>query len=440
MTGFSTVDLVGQAGLEEQYNQPLRQDRHTDVSVNAAGDVTGTVSRTAGQARRRPGDQPQRADPGDAQNALNAIAQGPGGRETRRHQGAAVVMTTTGRVVAMASYPDYNPSVWTNGISQQQFDDAVRHQRRGADHQPGHPGPVRARVRPGRSPRPRRRSRTATRWTALYSCPASVSIGGHTFKNDGDPNLGDMTFCTRRSSSPATPCSTSSPTRCTCSDNPQGQRRHRAEGPGPEDAEDGAGLGLRPATPASTCRRSRPARCPPGSGCTTTGRTTPTPARTGASTASRTARYVQQIEYQDCQSGYSGSPGQAAIAAIGQGYVTVTPLQLANAYAALANGGTLYSPRIGEALISPATGKVVQKIKPPVVRAPAGRPAHAGLHPQRAGRRGDPGHRGRRLRRVPAEQGLRRGQDRYRRRSSARTPPRCSPRSRRATTRSTWSW
>jgi penicillin-binding protein 2 len=78
--------------------------------------------------------------------------------------------------------------------------------------------------------------------------------------------------------------------------------------------------------------------------------------------------YVQQIEYQDCQNGWQWEPGQAAIAAIGQGYVTVTPLQLANAYAALANGGTLYSPRIGEALISPATGQVVQKINPPVIR------------------------------------------------------------------------
>jgi penicillin-binding protein 2 len=45
--------------------------------------------------------------------------------------------------------------------------------------------------------------------------------------------------------------------------------------------------------------------------------------------------------------------------------VTVTPLQLARAYAALANGGTLYSPRIGAALLSPS-GQVVSKIKPPV--------------------------------------------------------------------------
>ena len=77
---------------------------------------------------------------------------------------------------------------------------------------------------------------------------------------------------------------------------------------------------------------------------------------------------MQQIEWQDCQSGWQWEPGQAAIAAIGQGYITSTPLQLANAYAALANGGTLYSPRIGKALVSPTTGKVVQKINPPVIR------------------------------------------------------------------------
>ena len=47
--------------------------------------------------------------------------------------------------------------------------------------------------------------------------------------------------------------------------------------------------------------------------------------------------------------------------------MTSTPLQLTNAYTALANGGTLYSPRIGEALVSPS-GKLVQKINPPVIR------------------------------------------------------------------------
>src|SRR6201999_1675895 len=66
---------------------------------------------------------------------------------------------------------------------------------------------------------------------------------------------------------------------------------------------------------------------------------------------------------QDCKSGNVWEPGQAAIAAIGQGYDLSTPLQLANAYVALANGGTLYQPRIGSALISPSRD-VVQQIKP----------------------------------------------------------------------------
>jgi penicillin-binding protein 2 len=61
------------------------------------------------------------------------------------------------------------------------------------------------------------------------------------------------------------------------------------------------------------------------------------------------------------------TPGQAVNASIGQGYVSVTPLQLASAYAALANGGTLYSPRLGEELLNPATGKVAQQITPPVL-------------------------------------------------------------------------
>lgn len=88
--------------------------------------------------------------------------------------------------------------------------------------------------------------------------------------------------------------------------------------------------------------------------------------RTWCRNGRQNGSYVQRIEYQDCRYGNVWEPGQAVDAAIGQGYVTVTPLQLARAYAALANGGTLYSPRIGEALVRP-DGRLVRMITPPAV-------------------------------------------------------------------------
>jgi penicillin-binding protein 2 len=60
-------------------------------------------------------------------------------------------------------------------------------------------------------------------------------------------------------------------------------------------------------------------------------------------------------------------PGETVIAGIGQGFNVVTPLQLANAVAALVNGGTLYSPRILHAT-KPAGEERAERVKAPVVR------------------------------------------------------------------------
>ncbi|MEP7025549.1 MAG: penicillin-binding protein 2, partial [Actinomycetota bacterium] len=46
VTGFSGVDLVGQSGLEQEYDHELRGKAGSQqVAVNAAGDVSGTVKR-----------------------------------------------------------------------------------------------------------------------------------------------------------------------------------------------------------------------------------------------------------------------------------------------------------------------------------------------------------------------------------------------------------
>src|SRR3712207_2833324 len=66
-----------------------------------------------------------------------------------------------------------------------------------------------------------------------------------------------------------------------------------------------------------------------------------------------------------CIEGFAYRAGDAVNFAIGQGDTVVTPLQLARGYAALSNGGTLYEPRIGKAIVSPE-GEVIREIEPKV--------------------------------------------------------------------------
>jgi len=60
-------------------------------------------------------------------------------------------------------------------------------------------------------------------------------------------------------------------------------------------------------------------------------------------------------------------PGETPSVAIGQGYLTVTPLQLANMMAAVANGGTLYRPRLVNRVES-VEGQPVFEQGPEVIR------------------------------------------------------------------------
>jgi penicillin-binding protein 2 len=60
-------------------------------------------------------------------------------------------------------------------------------------------------------------------------------------------------------------------------------------------------------------------------------------------------------------------PGEVYHAGIGQGYDAVTPIQLINAYVALANGGTLYRPQLVRRVLD-ADGDVVKDFEPEVIR------------------------------------------------------------------------
>jgi penicillin-binding protein 2 len=60
-------------------------------------------------------------------------------------------------------------------------------------------------------------------------------------------------------------------------------------------------------------------------------------------------------------------PGEVYQAGIGQGYDVVTPIQLVNAYAALANGGKLYRPQLVHEVIGP-DGSSVRPFQPELIR------------------------------------------------------------------------
>jgi penicillin-binding protein 2 len=361
VTGFSGVDLVGQAGLEEQYDQQLRGTAGKQVLlVNAAGEVTSVRHQTPAV----PGDtlvtsinaQLQQ----DTRNALaQAISRAQAEGNTGATTGAALVMTTQGRVVAMASYPTYNPSVWTGGISTRQFRDLFG---------TAHGEPILNRATQGEYAPGSTWKVTSTAAAIAhgfstagpYGCPGAVTVAGRTFNNWTTQNLGPMSLHQALVMS----CDTvfyQIAYQMWLRDKPGADVRANPKAPVQQMQKmelawgfgRNTGIDLPEESPGTVPTRQwlynywaqyKDYWCKHGQ---------------------QYGSYIQQIEYDNCRSGYVWTPGQAVNASIGQGYVTVTPLQLARAYAALANGGTLYSPRIGAALLSPS-GQVVSRIKPPV--------------------------------------------------------------------------
>ena len=364
-TGFAGDDLVGQAGLEAQYNTELTgKPGNQIVSVNAAGDVLNTVGGTPAQTGDTLVTSINAKVQAIAQQALNTAISRSKASGNSVNQGAAVVESTSGRIVAMASYPNYNPSVWTNGISQSEFNslfgtasgDPVMNWASQGQYAPGSTFKITstaAAVANGFS------------LNGTYNCPASYSIGGQSFANDGEPSLGPISFRTALIQSCDTVYYEVAYQMWQTDDNKADfQLNPHAPIQKMQQAELDWGFGN---YTGIDLPEESPGTIPTRQWLYNYYEDNAHKGQNWCKNGKANGSYVQQIEYDDCQSGYVWGPGQAVIAAIGQGYVTSTPLQLTNAYTALADGGKLYSPRIGEALVS-ASGKLVQEINPPVIR------------------------------------------------------------------------
>ena len=362
VTGFSADDLVGQSGLEAAYDKQLRGTTGiSEVAVNAAGQVTSTIK----DVRPVAGDdlvtsinsKLQVATQNILANAVrSAQIANPGATS-----GAAVVMTTTGRVLAMASYPTYDPSIWSGGISQRQFNRLFG---------TGDGEPILERATQGQYP-PGSTFKVTTATAAIkfgdplygtYNCPGATVVGGHTFKNDFG-NGGPMSL----NEALVRSCDTvfyNIGYQIYQRDHPNLDTVTSATFPVQFEQKIEMNWGFGKFTGIDLPEESN-GTVPTREWLYYFWKDNAHRGQNWCKYGRANGGYIQQIEYDDCHYGNVWTPGQAIIGSIGQGYIAVTPLQLAAGYAALANGGTLYSPRIGEEVLGPA-GQVVEKITPPV--------------------------------------------------------------------------
>lgn len=88
--------------------------------------------------------------------------------------------------------------------------------------------------------------------------------------------------------------------------------------------------------------------------------------KTGIALSRETSGLIPTKEWKLKRSGEEWQLGETVSCVIGQSYILVTPLQMAMAYAAIANGGNLYRPHLIKEIFT-NSGKIIDEIKPEVV-------------------------------------------------------------------------
>ena len=358
---------VGRAGIEKQYDAWLRgMPGYRRVAVDSMGRVLGEESEIPGQ----PGDtlvtsidaqvqgvvEKQLAQTiQTARRTLDTVT----GRNYVADAGAAVVMEVdTGRIVAMASQPTYDPEVWVGGITKGQL-------ARLYSEKAGTPLLGRAtqgQFAPGSTWKP---FMTAGALTNGYStdtqlnCSSGFPVGNRVFKNYESGAYGYITFARALEVS------------CNTFFYRVGYdfwRRYgsdvddvHARDPLVEEAQtfgfgDETGIDLPGEASGRIADRKwkrayweqmKDYYC----------------GIAAEPQDSKTSDFVYKFAGEFCVEGFAYRAGDAVNFAIGQGDTIVTPLQLTRAYAALANGGTLWKPRIAKAIVSP-DGTVLKRFDP----------------------------------------------------------------------------
>ncbi|MGB0613263.1 MAG: penicillin-binding protein 2, partial [Miltoncostaeaceae bacterium] len=327
--GYVGNETVGRAGIEAQYEQYLRGiDGREQVEVDARGQVVGrgVLSRTPAQ----PGETLRLSIDLKVQKALEvALREEVRGSGVSTGAAGVALDPRTGAVLALASYPTFNPDVFQSGTPRE-----VRRVLTGAGR------PLLDRAIAGEYPAAstfKAITAAAALESGLYTpgesinSPGSVTLYKTLFRGFNNLDHGIINLVTALEVS----SDTFFYELADRSFRRQGwpfqdwSRKFGLGRPTGLDLTEGESAGLVPdlAYKRRTCDRATdPINC-------------------------------------------SWRPGDSVNMSIGQGNVLVTPIQMAVAYAAIANGGTVVTPTLGRAVVD-QDGRVLRDL----VSARASRP------------------------------------------------------------------
>ena len=355
-------EVVGKTGLETQYNEYLRgtpgvrtflvnrKEVVTKESKNIQA-IAGNNLVTNIDAKLQSG----------VERALEAAVKRARASGYRGDSGAAVVLEIkTGRVLAMASYPTYEPEIWQKGLTVKQAEDLFS-EVKGV---PALSRPLQGLFAPASTFKSVSVVAAANAGYPLdgsYNCPASVEIGNRTFNNFDSVAAGRLKLDVGLAIS--------------C-DSLWYQIAYD------EWVRDG---GLKPKSKTNDYFFNAAKAFGVGKA---TGIDLPSelsgrlPNRTWKQNwyeqnkdfycnyqqrakKQDLTRYLIEIARENCLDGNKVRAGDAVNFSIGQGDTLVTPIRLAQMYAAIANNGTYYKPQVARAIVD-TDGKVIKEFKPEV--------------------------------------------------------------------------
>jgi len=353
-------ESIGKAGLEVQYDEFLRGSPGIKTvivdrkeAVTSTGKVTNPVAGdhlvTSIDVRLQAASERALADAVARSRASGFRADG----------GAAVVMDiVTGRVLALASYPTYDPNSYERGLTVKQARDLYSEEA-------GVPALSRALqglFAPASTFKAVSLVAAANAGydlTATYDCPGEYQVGTRAFQNFESKAQGRLTM----KKAMAISCDTIWYKIAFAEWLKDGGLKPKAN---PNDyffkAAEGFQIGKKTGIDLPSESSGRLANREWRNSWYEQNKDFYCNYKERASKAQQTA-FLIELARENCLDGDKIRAGDAVNFSIGQGDTVITPLKLAQMYAAIGNGGTIWKPTIGKAIVT-TKGEVIQSINP----------------------------------------------------------------------------